>query len=141
MPLALIETSHCDDVDLKLSPIERSWIIEGHPEARSHVLSCSADGTATTLIWACTEGKFNWYYDLDETIMFLEGSAVIESAGLPPKRYGAGDVILFRDGAHARWHIESPVRKVAFLRQPNPFGLGLVVRAVNKLRRSARRDR
>jgi len=94
----LIESGNCN-VDLKPSPIEPSWIIEGNPEARSHRLSVSADGAATTLIWSCTEGKFNWYYDIDETIMILEGSIVLESEGLPPKRYGVGDVIFFRGGA------------------------------------------
>ena len=134
MPLALIETGHCN-VDLKPSPIEPSWIIEGNPEARSHRLSTSACGTATTLIWSCTKGKFNWYYDLDETIMILEGSAVIESDGMPPKRYGTGDVVFFREGAHAKWHIEKYVKKVAFLRQTNPVGLGYAIRAINKLKR------
>ena len=45
MPLALIETGHCN-VDLKPSPIEPSWILEGNPEARSRELSISAYGTA-----------------------------------------------------------------------------------------------
>jgi uncharacterized cupin superfamily protein len=134
MALALIETGHTN-VDLKPSPIEPSWIIEGNPEARSHLLSTSACGTATTLIWSCTMGKFNWYYDLDETIMILEGSTVIESDGMPPKRYGVGDVVFFRDGAHAKWHIEDYVKKVAFLRQTNPVGLGYAIRAINKLKR------
>ncbi len=106
--LALIETGHCN-VDLKPSPIEPSWILEGTPEARSHRLSTSACGTATTLIWSCTEGTFNWYYDVDETIMILEGSVLLESDGMPPKRYGVGDVIFFRDGAHAKWHVEGYV--------------------------------
>jgi uncharacterized cupin superfamily protein len=38
-----------------------------------------------TLIWACTEGKFDWYYDFDETIIVLEGSVVLESEGMPPR--------------------------------------------------------
>lgn len=80
-------------------------------------------------------GKFNWYYDLDETIMILEGSTVIESDGMPPKRYGVGDVVFFREGAHAKWHIEDYVKKVAFLRQTNPVGLGYAIRAINKLKR------
>jgi uncharacterized cupin superfamily protein len=134
MPLALIETGHCN-VDLKPSPIEPSWIIEGNPEASSHVLSTSACGTTTTLIWSCTEGKFNWYYDVDETIMILEGSIVLESEGMPPRHYGVGDVILFRDGAHAKWHVERYVKKIAFFRQTLPFGLGYAVRAINKLKR------
>ena len=135
MPLALIETGHCN-VDLKPSPIEPSWILEGNPEARSHVLSTSACGTAMTLIWSCTAGKFDWYYDVDETIMILEGSIVIESEGMPPERYGVGDVILFRDGAHVKWHVENYVKKIAFFRQTIPFGLGFAVRAINKLKQT-----
>jgi uncharacterized cupin superfamily protein len=122
-------------VDLKPSPIEPSWIIEGNPEARSHRLSASACGTATTQIWSCTEGKFNWYYNVDETIMILEGSIVLESEGMPPKRYGVGDVIFFRCGAHAKWHVEGYVKKVAFCRHTIPIGFGLAIRAVNKLKR------
>jgi uncharacterized cupin superfamily protein len=133
MPLALIETSHCN-VDLKPSPIEPSWIIEGNPEARACTLSTSTDRAARSLIWSCTEGKFNWYYDVDETIVILEGSIVIESDGMPPKRYGVGDVIFFRNGSHAKWHVEGYVKKVAFFRTTNPWGLSLAVRAVNKLR-------
>jgi hypothetical protein len=87
------------------------------------------------VIWSCTEGKFNWYYDVDETIMILEGSIVLESEGMPPRRYGVGDVILFRHGAHVKWHVENYVKKIAFFRQTLPFGLGYVVRAINKLKR------
>jgi uncharacterized cupin superfamily protein len=129
---AAIEAWH-HKVDLKPSPIEPSWIIEGHPEARNCVLSISADGAAFTLIWSCTEGKFNWYYDVDETIVILEGSIVLEGEGMPPKRYGVGDVIYFRRGAHAKWHVEGYVKKVAFFRQTNPFPLGIAIRAANKL--------
>jgi hypothetical protein len=51
---------------------------------------------------------------------------------MPPKRHGVGDVIFFRSGAHAKWHVEGHVKKVAFFRQTNPFGLGLAVRVLNK---------
>jgi uncharacterized protein len=129
----LIEVSHCN-VGLKPSPIEPSWIIEGYPEARSHMLWTSADGTAQTLIWACTEGKFDWYYDFDETIVILEGSIVLESEGMPPKRYGVGEAIFFREGAHAKWHVEDYVKKIAFCRQTTAFGFAFVIRAVNKLK-------
>jgi uncharacterized cupin superfamily protein len=134
MPLPLIQTGHCN-ADLRPSPIEPSWIIEGNPKARSHLLSVSVDGAATTLIWSCTEGKFNWYYDCDETILILEGSIVLESAGMAPKRYGVGDIIVFRGGAHAKWHVEGYVKKIAFCRPTTPTGLGFAIRAVNKLRR------
>ena len=130
MKMPLIEVSHCN-VDLKPSPIEPSWIIEGNPEARSHMPWTSADRAAATLIWACTEGKFNWYYDFDETIVILEGAIVLESEGIPRKRYGVGEAIFFCEGAHAKWHVEDDVKKIAFCRQTNAFGLAFVIRAAN----------
>jgi hypothetical protein len=122
-------------VDLKPAPIEPSWILEGRPEATSCTLSRSADGLATTIVWHCTEGKFNWFYDFDETILILDGSIVLQSDGMPPTRYGAGDVIFFRDGAHAKWHIEDHVRKIAFCRKTSPVWFGFALRAFHKLRR------
>jgi hypothetical protein len=67
--------------------------------------------------------------------MILEGSIVLESDGMPPKRYGVGDVIFFRDGAHAKWHVEGHVKKIAFCRKTNPALIGFMVRVVNKLKR------
>ncbi|HXH44429.1 MAG TPA: cupin domain-containing protein [Bradyrhizobium sp.] len=132
--MALIEVGSFN-VDLEPSPIEPSWIIEGNPVARSRVLSTSEDRTAQTIVWQCTEGRFNWYYDIDETIMIMEGSIVLESEGMPPKRYGPGDVIFFRDGAHAKWHVEGHVKKIAFCRKTNPVMIGFLIRVVNKLKK------
>jgi uncharacterized cupin superfamily protein len=139
MPLAPFDTTHCN-VDLKPSPIEPSWIIEGNPEARSSLLSTSECKTAWTLIWSCTEGRFNWHYDFDETIMILEGSIVLESDGMPPKRYGVGDVVFFRSGASVKWHVEGYVKKVAFCRLTNAPVLGYAIRAINKFKSVIRRD-
>ena len=136
--MRLIETAH-GNAELKPSPIVPSWIIEGSPQARASVLSKSTCGSAWTMIWSCSEGKFNWYYDVDETIMILEGSIVLESDGLPPTRYGPGDVILFREGSHAKWHVEGHVKKIAFFRRANPRILDLPIRAINKLKRLSSR--
>ena len=122
-------------VDLTPRPIEPSWIIEGRPDARWCVLSKSADGLASTMVWHCTAGKFNWYYDFDETILILEGGIVLESDTMPPTRYGPGDVIFFKDGAHARWHVESHVKKLAFCRKTQPVWLGFALRVVLKLKK------
>src|ERR1700738_1657911 len=114
---AVIEVANTAS-NLTPSPIEPSWIIDGNPVAQSSVLSQSADGLATTMVWQCTAGKFNWYYDLDETILILEGSIVVENDTMPPTRYGPGDVIFFKKDAHAKWHAEGHVRKLAFWRKP-----------------------
>jgi uncharacterized cupin superfamily protein len=123
LPFNLIETASTAS-NLTPSPIEPSWIIDGDPVAQSSLLSKSADGRAWTVVWECSEGKFNWYYDLDETILILDGSIVLESDTLPPTRYGPGETILFRHGAHARWHVQHRVRKLAFCRKTHPLGLG-----------------
>lgn len=134
MSRALIETTNLA-VNLTPRPIEPSWIIEGNPVAQCCVLSKSADGLASTMVWQCSEGKFDWYYDFDETILILEGSIVLENDTMNPTRYSAGDVIFFKDGAHARWHVEDHVRKLAFCRTTQPMLLGFALRVFNKLRR------
>jgi uncharacterized protein len=134
MSRGLIEIGKTN-VELTPRPIEPSWIIEGRPEATWCVLSKSADGLASTMVWHCTEGKFNWYYDFDETILILEGSIVLENDSMRPTRYGPGDVIFFRDGAHARWHVEGHVKKLAFCRKTQPVWLGFALRVAGKLKR------
>jgi uncharacterized protein len=135
MSRALIETGNLV-VNLTPRPIEPSWIIEGNPAAEWSVLSRSADGLATTMVWQCSEGKFNWYYDFDETILILEGSIVLENDTMRPTRYGPGDVIFFKDGAHAKWHVEGHVRKLAFCRKTQPVLLGLALRVFSKIKRT-----
>jgi uncharacterized protein len=135
MSRTLIETGNVA-VTLTPRPIEPSWIIEGKPEARSFVLSNSADGLASTIIWECSEGRFNWYYDLDETVLILEGSIVLESDTMPPTRYGPGDTIFFKNGAHARWHVEGRVRKLAFCRKTQPAWLGFALLVFLKLKKT-----
>jgi hypothetical protein len=134
MSRALIEIARTT-VDLTPRPIEPSWIIEGKPDATWCVLSQSADGLASTMVWHCTAGKFNWYYDFDETVLILEGGIVLESDSMPPTLYGPGDVIFFKDGAHARWHIESHVKKLAFCRKTQPVWLGFALRVFLKLKK------
>ena len=134
MSRALIEAGNLA-VTLTPRPIEPSWIIEGNPVAQWCVLSKSADGLATTMVWECSEGRFNWYYDFDETVLILDGSIVLESDTMPPTRYVAGDVVFFRDGAHARWHVEGSVRKLAFCRKTQPAWLGFALLVFLKLKK------
>ncbi|SHK36689.1 hypothetical protein SAMN05444159_3086 [Bradyrhizobium lablabi] len=135
MSRTLIETANLV-VNLTPRPIEPSWIIEGNPVAQCCVLSKSADGLASTMVWQCSEGKFNWYYDFDETILILEGAIVLESDTMGPTRYGPGDVIFFKDGAHAKWHVDGRVKKLAFCRKTQPVLLGFALRVFSKIKRT-----
>jgi uncharacterized protein len=122
--------------NLAPSPIEPSWIIEGNPVAQSSLLSKSSDEQAWTVVWQCSGGKFHWYYDLDETILILEGSIILENDVMPPTRYGPGDVIFFRENAHAKWHVEGHVRKLAFCRKTQPVLLTFALRGLSKIKRT-----
>lgn len=137
---ALIEVANTTS-KMTPSPIERSWIIEGNPAAQSSLLSKSADGQAWTVVWQCSAGKFHWYYDIDETILILEGAIIIKSDGMPPTRYGPGDVIFFKEGAHAKWQVEGRVRKLAFCRKTQPVLLNFAARVFSKIKRTLKPGR
>lgn len=122
-------------ISLNPSPIYPQWILEGNPVARNRVLSSSADGTASTLIWDCTAGRFNWFYDVDETIYVIEGGMVVKDFGGTERRLKAGDTIFFPAGARAEWHVENYIRKVAFCRTPLPPSLVFVKRGMRFLKR------
>lgn len=105
-------------VNLSPAPIRAEWILEGTPVASNKLLSSSADGKASTFIWACTAGRFNWHYDSDETVYVLEGSVIIKDPAGTRRRLVAGDTVYFPAGSRAEWTIESHLRKVAFCRAP-----------------------
>jgi uncharacterized cupin superfamily protein len=122
--------------DLKPCPIEPSWVLEGNPISRNFTLSSSPDGTSSTVLWDCTAGRFNWFYEFDESLHILEGSVVIqdESGGL--HSLSAGDTIFFPLGAHAVWTVDTYVRKIAFCRNPLPAPIHFANRVYGKLKRT-----
>ena len=122
---------------LRPAPINPAWILEGAPVAKCVVLSQSRDGTATTVIWECSEGKFDWFYDRDETLHIFEGIVVLDE-GLPTeRRVGAGDLVFFPAGSRARWDVKAPVRKLAFVRRALPAPLAAAVNILRKVKRLA----
>ena len=122
-------------VKLNPSPIHKAWILEGNPVARNKVLSSSADGAASTLIWDCTAGRFNWFYDIDETIYVLEGSVIVKDPAKAPRRLATGDTVFFPAGSRAEWNVEGYVRKIAFCHIPLPRQLQLAKRVYRRLKR------
>ncbi len=124
-------------IELVSSPITPEWIIEGKPVARNALLSRSDDYIASTILWDCTEGRFHWYYSIDETVHILEGSVTVDDAQSPPRRLAAGDTAFFPKGSHAIWHVEKYVKKVAFCRivlpEPMPTLLKLARAVKNRL--------
>jgi uncharacterized cupin superfamily protein len=128
-------------VTLAPNPIQREWILEGQPVARKQVLSTSADGTATMLIWDCTSGRFNWFYSFDESVYILEGSALIKEAPGTARVVGAGDTVFFPAGSAAEWTVDKYVRKVAFMRSTIPTPVVFGIRVARRLKRVFSRSR
>jgi len=113
-------TSGTEPVNFVASPIRASWILAGEPVARVALLSSSADGTARTYYWDCTAGRFNWYYDFDETLHILEGSVRLKAPSGSSRLVVAGDTIFFPAGSQAEWTVDTYIRKLAFCRTPLP---------------------
>lgn len=107
-------------IELSSGPIHSGWVIEGTPISKNKLLSFSADGTASTMMWDCTAGRFNWYYDIDETLCVIEGAAIIKDSAGVTHHLGVGDTAYFPAGSRAEWHVERYVRKIAFCRTPLP---------------------
>jgi len=126
----------CGNVSVALSPspINPDWILEGDPVARNAVLSRSRDGTACTLVWECTPGKFVWHYTTDETIHILEGRIVLDDGVAASRCFGAGDVVFFPAGAVVRWTVDVRVRKLAFFRRQLPKPIAMVTQAARTAR-------
>ena len=121
------------DVTLSHSPINPKWVQSGAPIATSALLDRSADGMAFTVVWECTPGRFEWRYDIDETIHILKGSILLETDAAPTRRFGPGSVVSFKKGAVARWQVEETVRKLAFCRRAQPKPLLLVMQIKDRL--------
>lgn len=100
------------------SPIPKAWILEGNPTARSKRLAVSTDQLAATWMWDCTAGRFNWFYDDDETVHVLEGSAMVQDATGVQRRLQAGDTYVFPAGSWYQWTVPDYVRRIAFLHPP-----------------------
>ena len=124
------------NADLRASPIVPAWIVAGNPVARATELMRSADLSASTVIWECTAGTFDWTYHCDETIHILEGSIVLSDAGNPPRRLGPGDVVFFPKGSQVRWEVEGYVKKIAFFRSVVPNPLTGVYKVLRKIKRA-----
>jgi uncharacterized protein len=131
----LIRFGSCQG-ELTPAPIPKDWILEGNPVASNRYFSSNADNTARSCIWDCTAGRFNWFYDIDETVCLLEGSVIIKDLqnGIS-SALKAGDTIFFPAGSRAEWTVESYVRKFAFLRTPPTPAVQFVWRVSRSLQR------
>lgn len=103
---------------LNPDPIPAGWILEGDPVARRKLLVGSSDDMASTHMWDCTAGRFNWFYGVDEVIHVVEGSVLVEDTAGVRRQLQPGDTFLFPAGSRFLWTVPRYVRKIAFLHVP-----------------------
>lgn len=134
MSLAPLLRTSTATVEMRSAPIDPSRVIEGSPVARTGAISRSADGRSWTDVWDCTAGRFDWQYDVDETVHILEGGAHVVDANGTHWDLRPGDVVTFRVGTSARWHVPRYVRKVAFCSEVMPRPLTALMDVERRLR-------
>lgn len=124
---------------LAAAPIARQWIWEGDPIARGKRLTGSTDQLASTFMWDCTAGRFDWFYKEDEVVHVLEGCVLIEDAAGARRRLQTGDTFLFPAGSRYRWTVPHYVRKIGFLHAPLSRELRIIRRVLERLKAPFRR--
>ncbi len=135
----VLQVSH-GEVELEDHPINPEWVLEGTPAARISEWAESEDGTTSHWTWDCTAGKFRWYYDVDETIVVIDGSVSIQVDDEPAIQLRVGDAAYFPAGHWVTWTVPEYVRKQAVVRVPVPRAFRYVVkgfgRRMHRLRRA-----
>ncbi|MGO4330522.1 cupin domain-containing protein [Cupriavidus sp. 2TAF22] len=121
------------DLPLQTCPIEAAWIRAGEPQSRAATHSRSIDGMASTSLWECTGGAFQWHYGWEETVLILEGKVKVTSPGGRVHMLQPGDIAYFPANTTWLWEVDGYVRKVAFCRRQVPVTLRLATRVLARL--------
>ena len=135
----LERATHENPYGLNPDPIPSDWILEGQPVARSKRLVGSSDDMASTHMWDCTAGRFNWFYTVDEVIHVVEGSVIVEDAAGGRRHLQPGDTFLFPAHTRFGWTVPRYIRKIAFLHSPLSRKLRLAKRVFQILTSPFRR--
>lgn len=128
-----------NNLAFRAAPINPDWIIRGTPLARIGEHSTSGDEASSTAVWDCTAGEFRWYFGWDETVVIQEGEVAVTDEEGTKRLLKAGDIAYFRAGTWSTWHVDTYVRKVAFLRKPFPGPLASLYRLRNAMRGGTRK--
>jgi len=136
----VLAVSH-GEVELEDHPINPEWVLEGTPRARISQWAESEDGFVSHWTWDCTAGRFRWYYEVDETIVIIDGSVSIQVDDEPPVPLKVGDAAYFAAGHWVTWTVPEYVRKQAVVRVPVPRTMRYVAkgfgRRTHRLRNAA----
>ena len=118
-------------------PILPDWVLSGTPISRVKNVVRSRDRTSHVVVWECTRGRFKWRYRQDEVVVIVSGEVFITTDEGQERRLGPGDLAFFPAGSSSIWRVPERVRKVAVIREPLWWPLGLGLKGLKKLLRLA----
>jgi uncharacterized protein len=124
-------------IPLEPAPVKRDWVLGGTPEATAKTLYRSRDWLQTIVVWECTPGRFKWHYSKEEVLFIIAGHAVLTNERGEEREFGPGDTVSFPAGVSCTWLVKDRVRKVAVVREPLIWPLGIFVKACVTLFRKA----
>jgi uncharacterized cupin superfamily protein len=104
-------------------PINPDWIEDGNPVAKGAILVQSDDKRLSCGVWECSPGRFEWNFGWDEFARIFEGEVTIREDGGKTYTLGPGDIVHFPLGLKTHWRVKKTVRKVFFIRTPEPLNL------------------
>lgn len=118
-----IKTTHTPGEPLPAMPINPDWIKGGDPVARGTILMQSEDQLLSIGFWECSPGQFKWCFGWDEFARVIEGDVSIREENGDTYTLGPGDVVHFPLGLETHWDVRKTVKKVFFIRTPEPLKL------------------
>lgn len=122
-------------IELEPSPIPSEWIVEGTPNAWNKEVAVSHDRISRTYVWECSEGRFHWHYEKDESVVVLSGEAFLVKPDGREVRFAEGDVGFFPEGTVCLWRVPGPFRKIAILHEPIWRPIAYAAKAWNRFAR------
>lgn len=97
-------------------------IVEGSANASGKVTFQTADKLVSGGVWACSPGTFDLNFGWDEMAYLLEGELVIQDETGKQTQVNPGDFFFSANGTKSRWTVKRAIKKVFFLRSPEPLG-------------------
>jgi uncharacterized protein len=123
------------------APVPRAWIRDGNPVARHKRLTGSSDRLPSTVMWDCTAGRFDRFYEHEEVAHVLEGCVIIEDAAGVRQILQTGDTFLFPAGSRYEWTVPNYIRNITFSYAPLSRQMRLIKRIFQHLTAPFRRKR
>jgi uncharacterized cupin superfamily protein len=116
-----IRVSETSFPDWPLSTLGVS-IIEGDPKGSGRVTFQTGDKLISGGVWGCSAGVFDLTSGWDEMAYLLKGELTIQAETGEDIHVRPGDFFFSAKGTQSRWIITKPVKKIFFLRTPEPLG-------------------